>query len=171
MIDAAYCVQMARYNAWQNRQLKSALGALSRDDLMRDRGAFFGSIFATLNHLLWADGVWLSRLAGTARPDGGIAESVALTATLDAWEIARFRRDAEMVLWSERLRSVELTGMLSWYSGAEGRTVERPRAVCVMHMFNHQTHHRGQVHAMLSQAGVRAPVSDLAFMPDDARVL
>ena len=116
MISPRYCLTMARYNAWQNRQLKAAFEALAPEDLTRDRGAFFGSILATANHLLWADRIWLARFTGGRAPDGRIAESVGL---------------------------------------------------CVTHMFNHQTHHRGQIHAMLTQAGAAAPVSDLFILPDE----
>ncbi|MBV6638431.1 MAG: DinB family protein [Mameliella sp.] len=167
MISPDYCLVMARYNAWQNRQMKHAFEALDEAQLGKDRKAFFGSILGTANHLLWGDMIWMSRFAGTARPEGGITESPALTASRGEWEIARFRTDAEILLWAERLRAVDLAGELSWYSGAVGRNVSKPMALCVTHMFNHQTHHRGQVHAMLTAAGVAAPVSDLAFMPEE----
>ncbi|WP_421904428.1 DinB family protein [Mameliella sp.] len=167
MISPEYCLVMARYNAWQNRQVKHAFAALDEAELGRDRKAFFGSILGTANHLLWGDMIWMSRLAGTARPEGGIKESPRLTASRSEWEIARFRTDAEILLWAERLRAVDLAGELSWYSGAIGCNVSKPMSLCVTHMFNHQTHHRGQVHAMLTAAGVAAPVSDLAFMPEE----
>jgi uncharacterized damage-inducible protein DinB len=70
MIDAAYVQRMARYNRWQNENLYGAADALSDAERQRTRGAFFGSIHATLNHLLWGDRIWMSRLAGTPRPEG-----------------------------------------------------------------------------------------------------
>ncbi|WP_255564193.1 DinB family protein [Mameliella sp. CS4] len=167
MITPEYCLVMARYNAWQNRQVKRAFGALDDAALVKDRKAFFGSILGTANHLLWGDMIWMSRFSDTPRPEGGIKESPALTASRGDWEIARFRTDADILLWAEQLRAVELAGELSWYSGAVGRNVSKPMALCVTHMFNHQTHHRGQIHAMLTAAGVAAPVSDLAFMPEE----
>ena len=78
MIDVHYVQCMARYNRWQNENLYGAADTLSDVERRRDRGAFFGSIHATLNHLLWADRIWMSRLAGTPPPDGGIPDSVAL---------------------------------------------------------------------------------------------
>src|SRR5262245_63958924 len=78
MIDLGYVQCMARYNRWQNENLYGAADMLSDAERRRDRGAFFGSIHATLNHLLWADRIWMSRLAGTPSPDGGIPESVSL---------------------------------------------------------------------------------------------
>ncbi|NCT11917.1 MAG: damage-inducible protein DinB, partial [Rhodobacterales bacterium] len=65
---------MARYNAWQNTGLRRMVAAMDPAELSADRGAFFGSIMATLNHLLWADQVWLHRLAGHPAPDCGIAQ-------------------------------------------------------------------------------------------------
>src|SRR5262245_41939313 len=70
MIDLAYVQCMARYNRWQNDNLYGVADTLSDAERRRDRGAFFGSIHATLNHLLWADRIWMSRLAGTPPPEG-----------------------------------------------------------------------------------------------------
>ena len=173
IVTPAYCVAMARYNAWQNKQVKAAFDGLDAAALSKDRKAFFGSLLGTANHLLWADLVWMSRFDGGAAPEGGIAQSAALTGSAGEWAVARFRADARILLWAERLRSVDLTGALRWYSGAQGRQMSKSMSLCVMHMFNHQTHHRGQIHAMLTAAGAGtetgagAPVSDLAFMPEE----
>ena len=168
MITVEYVQTMARYNAWQNAGLIERLAAMDEADLRADRGAFFGSILATLNHVLWGDRIWMSRFAGWARPPGGIAESVALTPTYAAWKAERQRTDGRMLHWADTLRPIELRGEMSWHSGALGRDVSRPRALLVMHMFNHQTHHRGQVHAMLTAAGVVPGESDLFAMPAEA---
>lgn len=167
MITVDYCVTMARYNAWQNRQLKLAFARLDETALHAERGAFFGSIFGTANHLLWGDTRWLSLLTGSPGPELPGSDSVRMTRTLGDWEIARFRTDAALLDWANRLRSVDLTGPLSWHSGILGREVSKPRGLCIAHMFNQQTHHRGQIHAMLTAAGVEAPVTDVIFMPDD----
>ncbi len=166
-ITPEYCVTLARYNAWQNKQLIAAFEGTAAATLVEERGAFFGSILATANHVLWGDRIWMSRFTDLSAPSGGIADSTTLTASREAWEIERFKTDGNILLWAERLRAVDLTGPLRWYSGAMGREVEKPKALCVVHMFNHQTHHRGQIHAMLTAAGARAPVSDLAFMPEE----
>ena len=168
MIDPGYCRMMTRYNAWQNRQLMDGLQSLPVVELTRERGAFFGSILGTLNHLLWGDRMWMSRFAGWPKPGVGIPDSPRLCPTLAAWSAERFRADGQMRLWAERVHAVDLAGNLTWYSGATGREVSKPMALCVTHMFNHQTHHRGQVHAMITAAGGNGPVSDLAFMPDEA---
>jgi uncharacterized damage-inducible protein DinB len=75
--------------------------------------------------------------------------------------------DGRILLWAEKMQALDLLGDLRWFSGVMGREVTRPKGALIMHMFNHQTHHRGQIHAMLTAAGVRAPVSDLFFMPEE----
>jgi uncharacterized damage-inducible protein DinB len=165
MIDVAYVQRMARYNRWQNENLYRVADTLSDAERRRSRGAFFGSIHATLNHLLWGDRIWMSRLAGTPRPDGGIPESVALVNGWDELKRERLAFDAVMVDWADRLDAAALMGELTWFSGAAKREVCKPRWLLVTHMFNHQTHHRGQVHCMLTQAGGKPGDTDLPLMP------
>jgi uncharacterized damage-inducible protein DinB len=167
MITVDYVRTFARYNRWQNAGVIALAETMPEADLDADRGAFFRSIRATLNHLLWADRVWMSRIDDWARPAGGIAESVALYPTLAAWKADRVRADARLVTWADGLRPAALRGLLRWQSGSLGREVERPAALCVAHMFNHQTHHRGQVHAMLTAAGKSPQASDLFAMPEE----
>ncbi|TMV08767.1 damage-inducible protein DinB [Ruegeria sediminis] len=167
MISAEYARQMARYNRWQNSQLAGFLAELPVDELTRDRGAFFGSILGTANHLLWGDTMWMSRFDGGDAPAGGISDSTGFCPDLPAWQEARTAVDARIGRWAENLTDAELQGDLTWYSGAAGREVSKPLAMLVVHMFNHQTHHRGQIHKMLTESGSSAPVSDLFFMPED----
>lgn len=166
MIDAAWCRMMARYNLWQNRGLYDEVGAMDEAERLRDRGAFFGSIGATLNHLLWADLSWMHRLAGWDRPAGRGKESTTFTEGSDDLRRGRRETDQRILRWAED--GPDIAGDLTWRSGVLGRDVTRPRASCVTHMFNHQTHHRGQIHAMMTAAGRRLPDTDLVFMPDDA---
>ena len=91
MIDPDYVQCMARYNRWQNDNLYAIADALSEAERRRERGAFFGSIHATLNHLLWADRIWMSRLAGVPSPRGSIPESVSL---YDDWGELKHERKA-----------------------------------------------------------------------------
>lgn len=169
MITPEYCRMMARYNAWQNRQLLQALERVPLDVLREDQGAFFGSILGTLNHLLWGDRIWMSRFdSSVEKPGGGIPQSADLCPTIAAWGGARFYLDGKISFWAQSLKSVQLLGRLEWYSGAVKAQISKPVAACVAHMFNHQTHHRGQVHAMMTRAGLDAPVSDAIFMPEDA---
>lgn len=167
MITSEYCLTMARYNAWQNKQLKDAMRNMTPGDLAAGRGAFFGSIMATANHLLWGDTIWMSRFDGGAPPQGSIAQSIDITSGFDAWNVERLTMDARILHWAETLAPDDLAGDLVWFSGALNCDVSRPRAMCIAHMFNHQTHHRGQIHAMLGDAGIDEPVSDLFVMPQD----
>ncbi len=166
MIDRAYVQRMARYNRWQNENLYGVADRLSEEERGRERGAFFGSIHKTLNHLLWGDQIWMSRLANTKKPDAGIPESVGL---FDDWEnlkSARASFDQAILDWADTLEPTWLAAEQSYFSFATGRNVTKPRWVLVTHMFNHQTHHRGQVHSMLTQAGGRPSDTDLTFLPD-----
>lgn len=168
MIDPAYVRTMARYNAWQNNQLGAILKVVPEADLTLDRGAFFGSIMSTINHLLWGDMLWLNRFDPTSPPpDCDPSDHTRFFPTYGTWSAQRFRTDGLFKLWAGRIKSINLSGTLSWYSGAMKRDFSRPIAECVTHCFNHQTHHRGQVHMMLTAAGHNAPVSDLIFMPED----
>jgi uncharacterized damage-inducible protein DinB len=165
LLDPDYCVMMARYNAWQNTQLRKLFEGLSEEALRKNRKAFFGSIFETANHLLWGDMMWMSRFDGGAAPELSGAQSVEITPTPAVWAGERYRMDARILRWAEALHAVDLYGDLTWYSGIAGREMSGPMGMCVTHFFNHQTHHRGQIHAMLTAAGSEAPVTDLAFMP------
>jgi len=166
MISPGYAILMARYNAWQNGRLYEAAGRLSDDQRRQDRGAFFRSIHATLNHLIWADQTWLHRLAGTPVPAvSTIAQSVSLIPVWDEMCTERRRLDGAIRDWAEGLNADELTGDLTWYSGAAGRELTMPRAPLVVHFFNHQTHHRGQVHAMITSFGEKTGDTDLPLLP------
>ncbi|MEX0311477.1 MAG: DinB family protein [Tateyamaria sp.] len=159
---------MARYNAWQNRQLTEMLTGVPDDALRADRGAFFGSIMETLNHILWGDTIWMSRFTPTMAPPAIPADQhKVFTPTFAVWTAERFRMDGTIRLWADTLDTIALKGNLSWYSGMTQRDLQAPLEQCVVHMFNHQTHHRGQVHAMMTAAGLAAPVTDIVFMPED----
>jgi uncharacterized damage-inducible protein DinB len=167
MIGTGYVQRLARYNRWQNHNLYSCADRLSDEARRQERGAFFGSIHGTLNHLLWADEMWMSRFAGTPRPAGGIPESTSLRADWDELKRDRARVDARMIAWADELDEAGLAGDLTWYSGATKAEISKPRWLLFTHFFNHQTHHRGQVHCMLTQAGVRPGDTDLPFMKQD----
>ncbi len=165
MIDPSYAITMAQYNAWQNETMTAAAATLSADDLQKDRGAFFGSIMHTASHLLWGDTFWMSRFAGTLAPDCGIDESVTFAATWQDYCPRRKALDEAILQWSKALDAEWLQGELCWFSGTLGQEICKPTATLVMHFFNHQTHHRGQIHAMLTAAGAQGQRTDLPFMP------
>jgi uncharacterized damage-inducible protein DinB len=167
MIDRAYVQRMARYNRWQNENLYGVADRLSADERCRERGAFFGSIHKTLSHLLWADNIQMSRFtADVPRPAVGIPESVSLYPDWQALKDERVRFDRIIVDWADGVDPAWLAADLTYFSGAIGRELTRPRWVMVTHLFNHATHHRGQVHCMLTQAGGRPSDTDLPFLPE-----
>lgn len=164
MIDRDYCVTLARYNRWMNERLYAACADIPDVDRKRDLGAFFGSLHATLNHLLWADGVWLSRFTGRPRPAGGPAAEQ--HADFDELRAARAAMDDEILAWAEGVDASWLASELTWTSGADGATRSRPAWVLAVHLFNHQTHHRGQATTLMRQLGVDPGVTDLPWMPE-----
>lgn len=166
MITPDYCRTMARYNQWQNSAASELVAHMPAADLTEDRGAFFGSILGTLNHLLWADLMWMSRLDGGEAPARTLADSPTLAPDAREWARLRFLADGRIREWALGLDALDLVGTLRWYSGSLGAEVRKPLALCVMHMFNHQTHHRGQVHAMLTAAGQDPGPTDLFVMPE-----
>lgn len=169
MIDGGYVLTMSRYNAWQNRQITGIVKVMGEETLYRDNKAFFGSIMHTLNHILWGDTIWMSRFSDAFDPPSvPAAEHKTYTSSPEAWCAARAEMDKRIADWAATLTEDDLAGQLAWRSGMTGQDFDLPRAQCITHFFNHQTHHRGQVHAMLTASGQDAPTTDLVFMPEDA---
>jgi uncharacterized damage-inducible protein DinB len=166
MIDRAYVQRMARYNRWQNENLYGVADKLSDEARRQERGAFFGSIHKTLSHLLWGDRIWMSRLTSVPRPLGGIPESVALYPDWENLKAERMAFDGIILQWADGIDPTWLAADHSFYSGAAKREVTKPRWVLITHMFNHQTHHRGQVHCLLTQSGGKPSATDLPLMPE-----
>ena len=165
MITTTFVATMARYNQWQNASLYQAAGTLSDAERHADRGAFFGSIHGTLCHLLWGDTFWMSRFDGWTPPPVGLAESPGMIAEWDALAAQREEADAKILDWAGRVSETWLSGNVTWFSGLRQTDVTRPAVLCVMHFFNHQTHHRGQAHAMVTAAGATPEDTDLVAMP------
>jgi len=169
MITPSFATTMARYNHWQNGNLYTAADTLPDEARRVDRGAFFKSIHGTLSHLLWADYMWMSRIAGDPSPGVGLAESASFCLDWQEMWLRRGAMDERLILWAESLDPAALAGDFSWYSNATGTKLTRPRTLIVAHMFNHQAHHRGQAHAMLTDAGARPSDTDLVFMRDSGQ--
>lgn len=168
MISPGYAHTMARYNAWQNQGLIGAADRLDPSARHLDRGAFFGSLQRTFSHLLWADTIWMSRFDGWQAPAVGLPDSAGFAPDWATLKTARKSADTRITDWASRLEEEDLSGDLIWYSAVSGREMTKPLGLCVSHFFNHQTHHRGQIHAMLTAAGANPGDTDLIFMPEDA---
>ncbi|SLN14171.1 DinB family protein [Pseudooctadecabacter jejudonensis] len=166
MITGQYCRTMAQYNQWQNNGLRNLIKAMDEEELRLDRGAFFGSIFGTLNHVLWADILWLSRFGAGDPPDVPAAQHRDMTPNKAEWDRLRFITDGRINTWAAGLKEVDLTGDLEWYSTMLDKTMRDPKTLCAVHFFNHQTHHRGQIHAMMTAAGQTPIDTDLSLMAE-----
>ncbi|MCZ7681755.1 MAG: DinB family protein [Sandaracinaceae bacterium] len=159
---------MARYNRWMNEKLYAVAGELSDEERKRDRGAFFGSIHRTLNHLLLADRVWLGRFTGATLEQGELGPGGIRTldqelyADFDDLRRERSRTDDEIDAFVATLTPDKLAGNLRYLRA--GKVNELPLWHAVAHLFNHQTHHRGQVTTLLMQAGHDPGVTDLVAM-------
>jgi uncharacterized damage-inducible protein DinB len=175
MITPAHAQLMARYNRWQNRSVYAAAAALTDQQRRAPRGAFFGSIHATLTHLLWADQNWLGRFTGKPSPmldypgqpwPRSPKESVNLQIGWDDLAHHRAAFDEAIVAWAAGIDPSWLGEDLIWTNSA-GRQNRQARWMLVTHFFNHQTHHRGQVHAMLTACGAKPEDTDIPWMPAD----
>ncbi len=164
MITPGYAQAMSRYNTWQNNNIYDAANRLGDRDRKQDRGAFFGSIHATLNHVLWADQMWMMRFGAAQVPAAKtITDGLAQFEVWDELHAARRALDGEIESWANALSVHDLEGELAWVSGGTGLNMRTPRWVAITHVFNHQTHHRGQVHALLTGVGIKPGMTDLPF--------
>lgn len=154
----AHLRMMAHYNRLANERLYAACAALSDAERKADRRAFFSSIHGTLNHILLGDRIWLARFAGAEMPSTGL--DAILYEDFEALRTARAAEDDGIEDFVARLDECFLAGEIQ-YRNNEGALVRDPKSLLLAHLFNHQTHHRGQVHDMLCQAGAAAPVLDL----------
>jgi uncharacterized damage-inducible protein DinB len=169
MIDAAYAQLLARYNRWMNERLYAVVATFDEAERTRDRGAFFGSMQRTLSHLVWADRAWLARFTGEAFDDP--AYGADRYADFDSLARARDATDTRILDWAGQLDSGWLAGMLEYRSAADGRLRRLARWVAVVHLFNHATHHRGQLTTLISQAGADPGITDLPWLPGVVEVV
>ncbi len=153
---------MAAYNRWMNEKLYAVCAELSDEDRKANRHAFFGSVHGTLNHLLVGDKVWMGRFMSQPFTPSGFDQEL----HSDFSELRRERSalDAEIGRWAAGITEEMLRGKLRFTSIADPRPREHDMWICVTHFFNHQTHHRGQLTALLSQVGKDYGVTDLIHL-------
>lgn len=166
MISDDHVCMMARYNRWQNGLLLDAAETLDDAARNKDRGAFWGSIAGTLSHLLWGDWIWMSRFDGGDAPPVPMSKSIQTASDWADFKQRRTAMDDRIDAWALQVGDIPSDRMLRFHSASLNAEVNRSLAMCVTHFFNHQTHHRGQVHAMLTAAGAKTGDTDLFLMPD-----
>lgn len=170
--------RFARYNQWFNERLLKRISRLRPADYRRDLGAFFGSVETTLNHIMVWDIVWLQRVALAVGEPECLAKIVAIPLPTSNDQIMQSRRpsfaaqrrrmDESLVIFIEELEPGDLSARIR-YRRQSGAAFEHSMAEVLHHMFNHQTHHRGQITTMLSQLGIDPGVTDMvAMLIDDA---
>ena len=154
---------MARYNRWMNERLYDCCERLNDEERRLDRGAFFRSIHGTLNHLLLGDRLWLSRFLAREFRVGSLADE--LYADFAELRRERAQTDAEILEWVRALDEARLAGTLRFRSVVGNKDRAFPMWFAAQQFFNHQTHHRGQLTTLLSQAGIDPGVTDLLWLP------
>ena len=152
---------LARYNAWANHKLYRSVEALPDDQYRADRGAFFKSLQGTLNHLLVTDRIWMGRFTG--RPEVGLRLDTILHDDFDALHAARQNEDTRIITYVDGLDVAALAGTISYSRATAQESYVQELGGALEHLFNHQTHHRGQAHAILTGFGAEAPALDLIF--------
>ena len=152
---------MAAYNRWANAQVYEAASALAEEELNRQTGAFFPTLMRTLNHILVADRIWLKRFTGSGEAPAKL--DTVLFAALPALRIAREAEDKRIMDWIDGLSDEELAGRFTYVTVTDMRTVSQRLAPALAHFFNHQTHHRGQAHTILTTLGQPSLALDLIY--------
>jgi uncharacterized damage-inducible protein DinB len=156
---SAHYRMFSHYNAWANHRLYAAAAQLSVEQYRADRGAFFKSIHGTLNHLLATDRIWMRRFTGEG--DAPARLDAILFETLGELRAAREAQDLRIVNFVESLDDARIAGTIKYRRLSSPEQYETQLAPALAHWFNHQTHHRGQVHAMLTGLVGEAPELDL----------
>lgn len=154
---------MARYNQWMNSRLYELAATLSDELRKQDMGAFFKSMHATFNHLLLADKIWMGRFTG--EPFAAKALNQELYADFADLRAERERMDQRIVQWADAMTLADWQADLRFTPITQPVEKVMPMWLVVTHLFNHQTHHRGQITTLFSQLGIDPGVTDLPFMP------
>ncbi|MEZ5932547.1 MAG: DinB family protein [Alphaproteobacteria bacterium] len=153
--------RMARYNRWANDRLYQACSELDEAVYLEKRPAFFGSIHGTLNHILVGDRLWLARILSEPAPDLKLDDRP--FADLRGLMRARTEEDRRMIDLTESYSRDDLEAIVRYRMVTRPDEVSTPLHLCWLHLFNHQTHHRGQIHDQLSQTDVPPPPLDLIY--------
>jgi len=161
MISPPFIKAMAAYNREMNLRLYSAAARLTGEERRKDRGAFWRSIHGAFNHLLWAGRMWMSRFAGMQKPGIPLASSHEPIEDFATLQATRKRFDATICSWADSVDQAWLDRNQHWFSSALQRDPAAPGTLLIVHFFNHRTHRRGQVHALITAAVEKTGDTDL----------
>lgn len=150
----------AAYNQWANQRVYTAAEALGADEFARDTGAFFKSMLGTLNHILVADRIWMKRFTGEGEAPASL--DTILYSEFATLRVARQYEDAHICDWIDGLADQDLSGRFTYMTVTDMRMISQRLAPALAHFFNHQTHHRGQAHMILTVLGKKSVQLDLA---------
>ncbi|OOG22641.1 damage-inducible protein DinB [Thioalkalivibrio denitrificans] len=166
MYDINMLTLMSHHNRWMNEKLYAVCASMSDDERRRDMAAFFRSIHGTFNHLLLVDRLWLGRMTGTPFS----LESLDQELYADFATLARERveKDAAIAALVATLDPVRLAEPVTYTSFLKRESVTLPLGLILIHLFHHQTHHRGQITTLISQLGYDFGDTDLIYMPGAA---
>jgi uncharacterized damage-inducible protein DinB len=149
----------AAYNKWANARVYDATAELSEEEYERNVGAFFKSMLGTLNHLLTTDRIWMKRFTGEG--DAPAALDTILFPAFARLRPARLAEDERIVKWIGSLKEKDLAGRFAYTTLSDMRTISQRLSPALAHLFNHQTHHRGQCHTILTALGKPSVQLDL----------
>ncbi|HEV7635779.1 MAG TPA: DinB family protein [Bradyrhizobium sp.] len=161
MTPTAHYQMFGRYNAWANNRLYEAAARLGPEQYRADRGAFFKSVHGTLNHLLVTDRIWMQRFTGEG--DAPNRLDAILFETFGELRDAREAEDRRIVGFVDGLDDGRIAGTVKYRRVSSPAEIEQQLGAALAHWFNHQTHHRGQLHALLTGLLGEAPELDLLF--------
>lgn len=163
MYDRTYYCLMAEYNLWMNEKIYSVCSTIPDHHRKQDLGAFFRSIHGTLNHLLYGDKAWMGRF--TQQPFAVNVIGQELFADFEALRTERGKVDRQILNWTQQLDPAWLNQPFEYTSNVDGQRRRLPAWILVTHLFNHQTHHRGQVTTLIKQLGYEPGITDLPWLP------
>lgn len=156
-----YFRMFAHYNRWANGLVYAETAKLTREEFNQPSGAFFGSMMATLNHILVADQIWLNRFTGSGPLPKRLDD--VLFAEFEPLHAARQAEDERIIRWIDSLSAAEVEGMFTYTPVTSPQPVTQKLGPAVAHFFNHHAHHRGQAHTILTTLGRPSLALDLIY--------
>ncbi|MGC4025310.1 MAG: DinB family protein [Mesorhizobium sp.] len=151
----------AAYNQWANARIYDAAAELTAEEFERDVGAFFKSIMGTLNHLVAADRIWMKKFTNGGDAPGSL--DYITSRDLAKLRTVREAEDKRIIQWIDSQSERALTGRFTYMTVTDLRTISQRLAPALDHFFNHQTHHRGQAHTVLTILGKPSVTLDLVY--------